>query len=173
MPVAGWPGTDDPARPQLYAPVGAVETFRRLCGCWGQDELIERAFDVSEYDAPDDLRVGPFAIRFCEVPHYVLTFALDIASESGSRLTFSADCSPNDELVAFARDTGLLLIEATLPRPERTGERGHLTPGEAGEHAARARARRVVLTHYLRRARPRVGAPGGRRVLRRTGRVGR
>ena len=47
----------------------------------------------------------------------------------------------------FARDTDLLLIEGTLPRPERTGLRGHLTPGEAGEHARAAGARRVVVTH--------------------------
>lgn len=47
----------------------------------------------------------------------------------------------------FARGTDLLLVEGTLPRPERSGERGHLTPGEAGEHARAAGARRVVLTH--------------------------
>ena len=34
----------------------------------------------------------------------------------------------------------MLLIEATLPRPERTGIRGHLTPEEAGDHARRAGA---------------------------------
>jgi ribonuclease BN (tRNA processing enzyme) len=49
--------------------------------------------------------------------------------------------------VRFANGTDMLLIEATLPRPERTGERGHLTPHEAGEHAALAGAGRVVLTH--------------------------
>lgn len=55
---------------------------------------------------------------------------------------------PNDQLIEFARDTDLLLIEATLPRPERTGIRGHLTPMEAGDHARRAGAKRVVITHY-------------------------
>ncbi|TML98575.1 MAG: MBL fold metallo-hydrolase, partial [Actinobacteria bacterium] len=28
VPVAGWPGTDKPARPHLYAPPGAAEVFR-------------------------------------------------------------------------------------------------------------------------------------------------
>jgi ribonuclease BN (tRNA processing enzyme) len=41
----------------------------------------------------------------------------------------------------------MLLIEATLPRPERTGDRGHLTPCEAGEHGRRADAGRLVITH--------------------------
>ena len=68
--------------------------------------------------------------------------------EGDSRFTFSADSSPSDDLCDFARDTSLLLIEATLPRPEREGPRGHLTPGEAGEHGRRAGARRLVLTHF-------------------------
>jgi ribonuclease BN (tRNA processing enzyme) len=66
---------------------------------------------------------------------------------NGRRFTFGADCSPNDELCEFAMHTDMLLIEATLPRPERTGIRGHLTPGEAGEHGRRAQAKRLVLTH--------------------------
>ena len=39
------------------------------------------------------------------------------------------------------------MIEGTLPRPERTGVRGHLTPAEAGEHGRAAGARRPVVTH--------------------------
>jgi ribonuclease BN (tRNA processing enzyme) len=73
---------------------------------------------------------------------------VQVASNGSGRLTYSADCSPNEDLVAFARDTDVLLIEATLPRPERTGERGHLTPAEAGELGRLARARQLVLTHF-------------------------
>ena len=147
VPVAGWPGTSKPVRPQLFAPVGAGEVFRNIVGCWGQEDLIEHAFEIHEFDAPDELTIGAFSVKFCEVPHYTPTYAVDLRS-NGSRMTYSADCSPNEELVAFARDTDMLLIEATLPRPERTGERGHLTPGEAGEHGRRAGARRLVITHF-------------------------
>jgi ribonuclease BN (tRNA processing enzyme) len=147
VPVAGWPGTDTPARPPLYAPAGASEVFRRISGCWGDEQLIERSFHLHEYQEMDELTVGPFRVRFCEVPHYVPSFAVELAS-NGGRMTFSADCRPNDELVRFAHDTDLLLIEATLPRPERSGQRGHLTPREAGEHARRAGARRVAITHF-------------------------
>jgi ribonuclease BN (tRNA processing enzyme) len=133
--------------PQLFAPVGAGDVFRHLVACWGDEELVERAFRLSEYDGLHELSLGPFTVRFCEVPHYTRTFAVELAA-GGGRFTYSADCAPNDDLVRFAQETDLLLIEATLPRPERTGERGHLTPGEAGEHGRRARARRLVLTHF-------------------------
>ncbi|HEY2317431.1 MAG TPA: MBL fold metallo-hydrolase [Solirubrobacteraceae bacterium] len=147
VPVGGWPGTDNPARPRLYLPAGGGALLRRVVSCWGTEDLIDAAFDVHEYDAGDTVTVGTLNVRFCEVPHYVATFAVELACERG-RFTFGADCRPNEELVDFARDTDVLLIEATLPRPERDGHRGHLTAREAGEHGRFAGARRLVLTHY-------------------------
>ncbi len=85
-------------------------------------------------------------MRFRSVPHYLPTHAVELTGSTG-RMTFGADHAPSDDLVAFAEGTDLLLLEATLPRPERDGVRGHLTPGEAGDHGARARAGRLVLTH--------------------------
>jgi ribonuclease BN (tRNA processing enzyme) len=145
--VGGYPGTDHPARPDLYAPSGATGVFRKMVSCWGPDDLIDNAFKLHEYNATDELTIGPLRVRFCEVPHYTVTHAIELSS-NGSRFTFSADCSPNQQLVQFARDTDVLMIEATLPRPERTGIRGHLTPEEAGQHGRDASARRLILTHY-------------------------
>jgi ribonuclease BN (tRNA processing enzyme) len=148
VPVAHWPGTDDPARPQLHAPVGSRETFRRVVGAWGNEDLVEKAFRLREYRSADALQVGDLRLRFHEVPHFMTTHAIEVASANGNgRFTYGADCRPTEELVAFARDTDLLMIEATLPRPERTGVRGHLTPAEAGDHGRRAGARRLVITH--------------------------
>ena len=148
VPVAGYPGTDRPARPRLIAPRGARECFRQLVGSWGNEDLIEKAFVLEEYDADFLVEVGPLRARFREVPHFTTTYAIDFRSANGGgRFTYGADCRPGDELVEIARDTDLLIVEATLPRPERTGVRGHMTPAEAGDHARRAGARRVVLTH--------------------------
>ena len=147
VPVAGWPGTDDPARPRLVAPVGAATALRAISSSWGDEALVESAFQLEEYEASAEIEVGPLTLRFAEVPHYVLTFAIEVTNQTGRRVTFGADCRPNEELVEFARDTDLLVIEATLPRPERTGIRGHLTPEEAGDHARRAGAKAAVLTH--------------------------
>jgi ribonuclease BN (tRNA processing enzyme) len=109
--------------------------------------LIEEAFLLEQYDDSSTVSIGPIEATFSEVPHFVLTYAVSLENPGGGRVTFSADCRPCEQLVEAARDTDLLLVEATLPRPERTGIRGHLTPGEAGDHARRAGAKRVVLTH--------------------------
>ena len=141
-----WEGTDSPAKPVLHVPAGARDTFRRVVGAWGNEDLIENAFELLEYGDDDVIEVGPMCVRFAQVPHFVETHAVEIAT-NGARITYGADHSPSDAIVDFARDTDLLLIEATLPRPEREGPRGHVTPGEAGEHGRRAGAKRLVLTH--------------------------
>ncbi len=148
QPVDRWPGTQTPARPRLYAAEGATQLFRRVVGRWGNGDLIANAFQIEEFGADSVIEIGSMRFRFQRVPHFTETFAVDIASTNGGgRVTYGADCSPNDTLVEFAKGTDLLIVEATLPRPERTGLRGHLTPQEAGEHAMRAGVKRVLLTH--------------------------
>ena len=141
-------GRRSDARPVVHAPPGARDAFRRLGSAFGGEDLIETAFDLREYDPEEEVAVGALRVRFHPVPHFTATNAVEVRSTAGpGRLTYGADHGPTDDLAAFARDTDLLLIEATLPRPERAGPRGHLTPGEAGEHGRDAGARRVVLTH--------------------------
>jgi ribonuclease BN (tRNA processing enzyme) len=148
VPVDRWPGTHCPACPTLYAPPGAKELFRRVVGAWGNEDLIENAFELREYDPNQELEIGPIRIRLQAVPHFTETFAMCISSTNGSgRIIYGADSSPTEALEAFAKDADLMLIEATLPRPERTGMRGHLTPEEAGHQAREAGAKRVVLVH--------------------------
>ena len=149
QPVPGErrPGTPVPARPALHAPAGARAAFRQVCAGGGMPaEHIEAAFDVHEYDPAAAIAIGGLEVRFRAVPHYLPTHAVELRGATG-RFTFSADSAPSEALVAFAQETDLLLVEATLPRPERDGVRGHLTPSEAGEHCARAHAKRLVLTH--------------------------
>jgi ribonuclease BN (tRNA processing enzyme) len=134
------------ACPALYAPPGARETFRRVTGAWDAAELIEQSFELHEYDPSVELALEPLRVRFHEVPHFIRTHAVQVRAE-GASFTYGADCRPNDAIVAFARETDLLMLEATLEQPDEGGARGHLTPAEAGEHARRAGARRLVLTH--------------------------
>ncbi len=148
VPVDRWAGTDDPARPRLIAPQGATETFRRVVGAWGNEDLIENAFRIEEYGGDARPTVGPLEFSFRSVPHFLETFAIRVESPNGGgSFAFGADSRPSVDLVSFAREADLLLVEATLPRPERTGMRGHLTPREAGEHGKAANAKKLVLTH--------------------------
>jgi ribonuclease BN (tRNA processing enzyme) len=136
-----------PRRPPLHSPPGSQEMFHRLGACWKDEGLITEAFAVAEYDPAEPLRIGPFAVRFCEVPHYTQAFACEL-SAGGSRITFGADCGPNDALVQFAQGTDLLIAEASLREPDTDVPRGHLTPLEAGELGRQAQAKRLLVTHF-------------------------
>ena len=98
---------------------------------------------------------------------------MSISSTNGSgRIVYGADSSPTEALEEFARDADLMLVEATLPRPERTGMRGHLTPGEAGGHARGAGAKQLLLVHISDELDWEWARDAGRRGLRRPCRGG-
>ena len=119
-----------------------------MVGAWGNDDLIEKAFELREFDESDRILIGPLSVSFQGVPHFTDTYAMRLSSSNGAgEIVYGADCSPTEALTEFAAGSDLMLIEATLPRPERTGERGHLTPREAGEHGRAAGVRQLVLTH--------------------------
>jgi len=93
VPVHVWPGTDSPVKPQLHAPRGARDVFRRVVGSWGNEDLVENAFDLREYEPSDEIEVGPLRIGFHDVPHYLPTFAVAVTSTTNGsgRLVYGAD----------------------------------------------------------------------------------
>lgn len=147
VPVARWPGVETPPRPPLHLPPGGLEVLDGVTNAIGAPGLIQKAFDTSQYDPAEPLTIGTLTLTFQAVPHFVPTWAIAFEDGQSGRFVFGADHSPNDEIVTFAKDAALLILEATLPRPERSGQRGHMTPAESGEHAARAGADHLVLTH--------------------------
>jgi ribonuclease BN (tRNA processing enzyme) len=133
-------------RPALHVPPGGAEGLAALADAASMGrEHVALAFDVREYDPEATLAIGPLALRFRAVPHFVPTYAVDV-SGPGGRLTYGADCGPNEGLCELAAQTPLLIAEATLPEPDPEGA-GHLTARQAGEHGRRAGARRLMITH--------------------------
>jgi ribonuclease BN (tRNA processing enzyme) len=143
-------GGEHPHRPPLYAPPGARSALTAFDSSLGMEGQIAEGFALSEYDPSASLELGPFTVCFREVPHFIRAWACDVRSADGRRLTYGADCGPNDAIVELARDTDTLMLEATEgPGPHLDGgQRGHLTAAEAGELARGAGAGRLLLTHF-------------------------
>ena len=141
VPVHRWPGTDNPARPRLIAPPGATETFRRVVGAWGNDDLIENAFAIEEYAADDTPEVGPLRFSFQPVPHFTETFAIRIESNNGGgELAYGADSRPSDELVEFVARRRPARWSRRRCRAPSARQRGHLTPARGRRARRKARA---------------------------------
>ena len=87
-------------------------------------------------------------MRFQPVPHYIPANAVEFAAD-GARSPSAPTPAPTRTWPAFAAGTDLLMVEATLLEPEPPGRRAATSrPFEAGEHAAQAGAKRLVLTHF-------------------------
>ena len=126
---------------------------------WGPEataERLARAYDlptlpgqreeflVHEYDGPFD--VGPFSVEPMPVDHPVPAFGLRITV--GDRtLAYTGDTGPTPVLLDLAADADLFLAEASFRATDDNPPGLHLSGRDAGEMAAKARARRLVLTH--------------------------
>ena len=135
------PGGPQPAIP-VHAPAGAAERLSRAADP-GAD--LTSAFTFHAL-APETWRIGPFEVTTVRMNHPVETYGFRF-EHRGRVLAYSADTGPTDALVDLARDADLLLCEATFTEEPDLPPDLHLTGRQAGEHAARARARHLVLTH--------------------------
>lgn len=133
-------------RPRLLLPPGAADRLREIFDLIDRAELLDLAFRVEHYDAGSEVTIGPLALRFAAVPHFVPTHAISVTTSAGGRLVYGADHKPCAAIVDFAKGADLALLEATISVPEE-GVRGHMTATEAAEAAAAAGVERLLLTH--------------------------
>jgi ribonuclease BN (tRNA processing enzyme) len=111
-------------------------------------ELLDAVYDFHPATGPGAVDIGPFSIERERVNHPVETYAMRITA-GGRTLAYSADSGACDELVKVAADCDVFLCEASYLDGDDNPPDIHLTGREAAEHASRAGARRLVLTHLV------------------------
>jgi ribonuclease BN (tRNA processing enzyme) len=135
-------GTSPPI--PVYGPDG---TPGRLARAYDLPKLpgMTEEFIFHFYPA-EAFTIGPFRITATGVAHPVEAYAMRIEAD-GRTLTYSGDTGPCPALVATAHDADLFLCEASFLEGHTNPPDLHLTGAEAGQMAAEADARRLVLTH--------------------------
>jgi len=104
-------------------------------------------FDLVEYDPHSDLRIGDLLLTFAPCLHYTTCYSVKISAPN-KVIVFSADTAPTERLARFAHGADLFVCEAALRDASNdSSERGHMDAAEAGREAARAGAKRLLLTH--------------------------
>ena len=139
------PGGPQPRIP-VYGPAGTAGRVAQILGSGhrGVDEVNAR-FDVHTL-TPGTLEIGPLRITTGHMNHPVETFGFRVEHD-GWRLAYSADTGETDALVRLAQDVDVLLSEASFVSGADHPPNLHLTAHQAGEHASRAGAAQLVLTH--------------------------
>jgi ribonuclease BN (tRNA processing enzyme) len=135
---------DDPPPPLLvYALPGALDAVLAL----DRPEMLAGAFALRELSPGGRLDLGPFRAETRLLPHWVPNAALRLTADH-QVLTYTGDSGPSPDLAGLARDSDLLLAEATFPGQVPDHSRGFLSSArQAGQQATEAGARRLMLTH--------------------------
>jgi ribonuclease BN (tRNA processing enzyme) len=142
-------GAHPPPLP-VYALPGAVDQVLQLDG----PDALRGTWQVTELAPGARASLGPFRLDTWLLPHFVPNLGLRLTAD-GQVLAYTGDTGPSPDVAELARDAQLLLAEATFPQEVTGSDPRYLsTARQAGEHAARAGARRLMLTHLWPGTRP-------------------
>jgi ribonuclease BN (tRNA processing enzyme) len=137
-------GEDPPPALPVHTLPGAVDPVLAL----DNPRMLADAYALRDFSAGDRFEVGPFQVDSWALPHFVPNAGLRLTA-GGRVLAYTGDTGPSADIAVMARDADVLLAEATFPDrvPDADDARYLSTARQAGEHAARAGAQRLILTH--------------------------
>jgi ribonuclease BN (tRNA processing enzyme) len=141
--------TSPPPPLPVYALPGALDAVLAL----DRPGMLDDAYELREFRAGAELRIGPFAAQTRLLPHWVPNAGLRLTTggqggRGGRALAYTGDSGPSPEVVTLARRADLLLAEATYVGPVPEDSRGYMSSAaDAARQAAQAGAARLLLTH--------------------------
>lgn len=136
----------DPApRLPVHALPGALDAVLAL----DRPGALDAAYELCTFAGGDRFEVGPFQVDTWSLPHSVPDAGLRLAA-GGRVLAYTGDTGPTPDIVDLASGADVFLAEASYAETVPADLAGTLSTGrEAGGHAARAGAGRLVLTHLM------------------------
>ena len=149
----------------LYLPPGGEEIWRHMVAPLGEPgNAFSAPFDIREYQEGTDYQLGDLSISMELLRHYVPNYGIEVHSQS--KLVYSGDTAPCEELLHLACQADLFICEATwledIAPPEK---RGHLTAREVGEYSEETGVRQLLLTHISKDVDPQKSLSAARAVF--------
>lgn len=134
-------------RPEHSEPLRTLLALFRLWERPGMFRVILAPIALGEGAAA--FEVGALAVRTAPNSHGDMpNFAVRVdRRDRQAAVVYSSDTVPCASVVALARGAHTLIHEATFPERDRGRFGTHSTAAEAGDVAARAGVRRLILTH--------------------------
>jgi len=122
------------------------EGLKSVYGHW--IELTPDLLEIIECDNKnaDTITFEDFTVNTAPVQHNEESIAFRIISTDGFSAVYTGDTDYSETIIDLAKDADLLICECALPDKHKV--KGHLTPSLAGDLAAKAGVRKLVLTHF-------------------------
>jgi ribonuclease BN (tRNA processing enzyme) len=138
--------SERPAPPlPVYAPPGALAAVLAL----DRPGILDGAFELHEFAPGAAFETGPFSVRSWLLPHWPVNAGLRLQA-GGAVLAYTGDTGPSPDLLSLARDADVFVAEASYPERVPGDSVRYLSSAcQAGQSAAAAGARRLLLTHLM------------------------
>ncbi|MGH7311614.1 MAG: MBL fold metallo-hydrolase [Candidatus Rokuibacteriota bacterium] len=130
-----------------------LEAIRQVLSAfqvWERPGFPLRLAETGAAPAARALELGPLVVSTAPVAHGSMpnyAVRVDVVDQRERGVVYSSDTAPCDAVATLARGAHTLIHEATFPHRDRGRFGVHSTAYEAGEVAARAGVRRLILTH--------------------------
>ncbi|MEW6273972.1 MAG: MBL fold metallo-hydrolase [Bacillota bacterium] len=140
-------------RVKLFLPAEPQPAFRELTGDAEAFFEVVPIESLPEEEVPPGVRarraeIGPVRLFFLPVRHTLPAYAVGV--EGSGYLVYSGDAAPSEELAAFAEKAGIFLCEASgLDKDAHVFKDVHMTARQAGELAACAKVKELIITHFF------------------------
>jgi ribonuclease BN (tRNA processing enzyme) len=129
----------------VFGPGGVASRLVEAYGAEAADGMDD-TYTITEWSEGRSVAIGPFTVTPRRVVHPVEAYGLRVEHD-GHVLAYSGDTDACPALDDLAKDADLLLAEASFQEGWDAVRGVHLTGRRAGEAAAAAGARRLLLTH--------------------------
>lgn len=130
---------------------GPSDTWSRLGAAsspyGGQIDDCSDTFHVRHWVDGEPVRLGALTVLPRVVAHPTESYGLRITDPAGASFVYSGDTGPCDTLVDLARGADVFLCEASWTHAPGRPCQLHLSGTEAGQIAANAGVRELLLTH--------------------------
>ena len=158
---------------KIYGPKGTKKFVKKIMNAWADERKLRisyesrasaKAFDiqVTEFKSIGNIKIKNLNIKYFEVDHKPVNFAYGFCfTNKNKKLTISGDTRPCENLMKYAQKSDVLLHEVFIEgeilqinkmRTKKTlhnVQRYHTTSTQVGKVAFIARARKLVLTHFV------------------------
>jgi len=158
---------------KIYGPKGTKKFVKKIMDAWADERRLRisyesrasaKAFDIKviEFKSIGNIKIKDINIKYFEVDHKPVKFAYGFCfTNKNKKLTISGDTRPCENLMKYAQKSDVLLHEVFIEgeilqinkmRTKKTlhnVQRYHTTSTQVGKVAFIARARKLVLTHFV------------------------
>jgi ribonuclease Z len=158
---------------KIYGPKGTKKFVKKTMDAWADERKLRisyesrasaKAFDIQviEFKSIGNIKIKDLIIKYFEVDHKPVKYAYGFSfTNKNKKLTISGDTRPCENLMKYAQQSDVLLHEVFIEgeikeinkmRTQKTlhnVQSYHTTSSQVGKVAFIARAKKLVLTHFV------------------------